>query len=143
MLPISTEHNTLNNLDMLRTLQEYLNNILGTRPVFPPEHMDVFFVCSGCTKKNINILLWTAVITGNIHMSWWTFQASELHFERLTHQSSVLYAFLVHRIMLIFFFVRRKHTKNTSICAGENVWRCSQSVTFWYSKKCSGHVKII
>ena len=27
--------------------------------VFSPEHMDVFFVCSRRTKKNINILLWT------------------------------------------------------------------------------------
>ena len=76
-------------------------------------------------------------------MSWWTFQASELHFERLTHSSCVLYAFLVHRRILIFFFVHREHTKNTSICWGENARRCSQSVTFWYSKKCSGHVKII
>ena len=51
VLPISTEHNTLNNLDMPRTFQEYLNNRLGTRPLFSPEHMDVFFVCSGAQRK--------------------------------------------------------------------------------------------
>ena len=65
MLPISTEHSTLNNLDMPRILQEYLHSRLATRPVFSPEHMDVFFVCSGCTKKNIHIFVWTAEITRN------------------------------------------------------------------------------
>ena len=58
------QHNTLNNSDMPRTLQKYLNNRFGTSPVFSPEHMGVFFVCSGCAKKNINIVLWTAMITG-------------------------------------------------------------------------------
>ena len=42
-----------------------------------------------------------------------------------------------------FFFVHGEYTKNTSMCSGENTWRCSQSVTFWYSKRCFGHVKII
>ena len=41
------------------------------------------------------------------------------------------------------FFVHPEYTKNTSMCSGENTWRCSQSVTICYSKKCSGHVKIV
>ena len=68
---------------------------------------------------------------------------SGIRITRLMHSSSVLYASLVHRRILIFFFVHREHTKNMSICSGENTWRCSQSVTFWYSKKGSEHVKII
>ena len=40
--------------------------------MFSIEHMDVFFVFSGYAKKNINILLWTAVITGNTCRCTWS-----------------------------------------------------------------------
>ena len=90
--------------------------------------MDVFSACSGC-PKSINILLRTAVITGNtsyrtcwyLQKTWWTFQASGLLFERLTHSSSVLYAFLVHRRILTFLCAPRVQKEHVHVLRREHL----------------------
>ena len=139
------------------------NNRLGTRPVISTEHMGVLFVCSGCTKKNINILLWPAVITRNtcrwtcrhLQKTWWMFQASGLHFDRLTHSSSVMRSLFTgeywYSSLCVLGFVcsfgvlhmlRRKHLEVFPICyilvfekmfwACQNYleWRCYRSNQF-------------
>ena len=93
--------------------------------VFSPEHMDVFFVYSPCTKKN----QYSPMNKKRIQNTWCVrcSDAWNVHQVFRKYRHVLYYVFPVitalHRRILMLFFAHTEHTKNTSMCSGENTGR--------------------
>ena len=108
--------------------------------VFSPEHMDVFFVYSLCTKKN----QYSPMNKERIQNTWCVRRSDawNVHQVFCKYRHVLYYVFPIiialHRRILMFFFA---HTEHVHVLRREH-WTCSQSLSQIFLK-CSGHVQII